>query len=364
MRVTFDAIPIGGRPSGTRTRLLGLVPMLIDRGIEVTVLGDPDLFVDRPELEKAACVTLPARLAGRGLLGRWMRGRSGYSKPREESDRTVVECFPWPHGAAMVGVIHDLRRLDDAGWRGRLARRVIGRSMERVGQVHVVSEATRDRLAREFPGNDTPVRVVPNGVDTSEFTPHDPSGRDLSHLHDRRLEPRGYILCVGHLEPRKAPEIGLAVRSSLAQRGIDIPVVFAGKGPYLPEEGLSYLRGEHPDQSVGRVLRDVSAQELPALYRNASCVLAPAREEGFGMAPLEALACAAPVVASDIPAHWEVLGDAARLCRVDDVTAFTNAVLDVIEGRDDVRLREAGPDRASRWTWGRAADAFIDAVRP
>jgi glycosyltransferase involved in cell wall biosynthesis len=80
------------------------------------------------------------------------------------------------------------------------------------------------------------------------------------------------------------------------------------------------------------------------------------------MVPLEALSCAAPVVASYIPAHREVLGKAARLCRVDDVPAFVSAVLDIIEGRDDERLRAAGPPRAAAWTWGNAADAFIAAI--
>ena len=359
MRVTFDATAIGRRPSGTRTRILGLVPRLLDRSVAVRIVCNQGTFGDAPEMARAEFVTPPRGLRGSGYLTRWLRGRFGFGAPEHTDDRLVVDCFPWPGGAGSVGVIHDLRHLDEPGWRGRIARRVIRRGMESVGQIHVVSEATRDRLAREYPDMDTPVHVVPNGVDASMFSPGDPEGMDLQTLRDRRLAPLSYLLCVGHLEARKAPDIGLAVRVGLAMRGIDQPIVFVGKGPFLPEESLAFLRADYPRQEIGRVLRDVDTVDLPALYRNAACVIAPAREEGFGMAPLEALACGAPVVASDLPAHREVLGDAARLCRTDDVAAFTTAVLDVIEGRDDARLRAAGPSRAANWTWDRAADAFM-----
>lgn len=360
MRITFDALAIGVRPSGTRTRLLGLAPRLADRGVDMRILCEEGVFDGCPEVGTAELVTPRAYLRRSGYVGRWLRGQSRVC--RSGADRLVSECFPWPGGDAIVGVIHDLRHLDHPGWRGKLARRVIGRGVARVGQVHVVSESTRERLTREYPDIETPVHVIPNGVDLTAFAPEDPDGRDPALLAGRRLDPRGYILCVGHFERRKAPDVALAVRIALAQRAIDVPMVFVGQGAFLPEETLCCLRGEYPGQRTGHVLRDVARHELPALYRNAACVVAPAREEGFGMAPLEALSCAAPVVASDIPAHREVLGEAARLCRVDDVPAFVSAVLDVIEGRDEERLRAAGPSRAAAWTWSNAADAFMAAI--
>ena len=269
----------------------------------------------------------------------------------------MAEALPWPRIDGLVGVIHDLRQLARPGWRGRMAHRVTAASLHRAPQVHVVSDATGAELLSAFGPRET--RVVPNGVDTEVFSPV-AAPDDAEIVAGYGVRGR-FILCVGHMEDRKAPDVAIGIRAALAARGVDVPLVFIGKGALLPEEGLSYLRGTHPLQNIGRVLRDVRPQHLPAFYRQSACVLAPAREEGFGMVPLEALACGAPVVASRIPAHAEVLGRAARYASVDDVIGFTSAVLDIIEDRDPT-LSQLGPPQAATWTWGRAADRFVQAL--
>lgn len=360
MRILFDALSLGVRPSGTRARLLGLAPALMDRSVHVGVLHGPGLSdEERRILHRAQMIEEPR--PPRGPLARWRRQTGLLTAARDQvgARYVVVECLPWPKIEGLVGVIHDLRHLATPGWRGRLAHRVINASLSRARQIHVVSDATGERLLTAFGPRET--RVVPNGVDTTFFSPvADP--RDDDVLAGYGVRP-GSILCVGHLERRKAPDLALGVRASLARRGVDVPIVFVGKGDYLPEEGLAYLRGEHPTQNIGKVVRNVAREHLPAFYRRAGCVLAPARDEGFGIAPLEAIACGAPVVASRIPAHLEVLGGAVRYASVDDLVGFTSHVLDVIEGRDET-LREAGPVQAREWSWTRAADRFMKALDP
>jgi len=362
MRVTFDALVMGTRPSGVLTRLLNLAPRLVRRGFSVRVLCQPGLNELLPSGHGLELETPNALLRGRGHAARWIRRRVGMCRPREAEEVFIAECLPWPAGSHVVGVLHDLRRLNGQGSGARLARRVIRSSLAAVGSVHVVSDATRERLSREYPSLRRPAHVVPNGVELERFQPgHRPA--DSTVLDARGLRSGGYLLCVGHLEARKAPDLTLAVRTSMARRSVDLPVVFVGKGEYLPEERLSELRAEFPGQAPGMVLRDVGDEELPALYRNTACVVAPAREEGFGMAPLEALACGAPVVASDIPAHREVLGDAAVFARRDDVTRFTNLVLDVVEGRATTDFARLGPRQASGWSWDSAADTLAGSLR-
>ena len=260
MRVTFDAVVTGTRSSGVLTRLLNLAPRLVRRGLHVRVLCQPGFEALLPAGHGVELATPAGVLRGRGHLARWLRRRAGVYRQRQEHDLLIAECLPWPAGPHVVGLLHDLRRLNGHGHGVRLARRVIRSSLDSVGAVHVVSDATRQRLAAEFPSFERPVRVIPNGVDLERFYP-DGVPTDGAMLDARRLRAGRYVLCVGHLELRKAPDLALAVRTSMARRAVDLPFVFAGKGPYLPEERLSELRAEFPGQSPGMVLRDVEDEE-------------------------------------------------------------------------------------------------------
>jgi len=360
VRVLFDALSLGSRESGTRTRVLGLSPQLVSLGVDVSVLVGPELGAEAEAQLSGVNIVREARPPG-GPIGRVLRGRRILDRVRRSvrPDWMVSECLPWPEGQGVVGVVHDLRWRHDRGVAARLRRRALVRGCGTARRIHVVSAATATTLAAVLPDVPRHVRIVPNGVDQSRFQPG-PVDRDLGYLARRDLRP-GYLLCVGHLEERKAPDMAIRVRRELARRGLDIPVVFVGRGDILPEESLCALKADFPRQDLGRVLRDVGAEELPALYRGASVVIAPATEEGFGMVPLEALACGTPVVASDIPAHREVVGDAALLCRAGDVTEFVSAVLPIVEfGQDRERFLAQGPEQAARWTWKAAAAAFVD----
>ncbi|MAG57127.1 MAG: hypothetical protein CMJ83_12610 [Planctomycetes bacterium] len=360
MRLLFDALSYGTRPSGTRTRVLGLVPELVGLGLDIGILAGPGWSADEEaRLDGATFVRVPD--VPRGPLSRWWRQARIHRRAQSEyhCDFVVSECLPWPATDRLIGVVHDLRWRRDTSWAARARRRALIDGCARARQIHVVSPTTAAQLAAVLPESVDHLRVVPNGVDVARFTAA-VGPTDDAILERRGLRP-GYVLCVGHFEPRKAPDVAIAVRTEMAKRYVDVPLVMVGRGALLPEEGMCALKGQFPNQDAGRVLRDVTAEELPALYRGAGVVLAPSRDEGFGIAPLEALACGAPVVASDIPTHRDVLGDAARLCRVDDVSVFVGAVLSIVEQGADAPL-VTGPAQAARWTWKAAAESFVQAI--
>jgi alpha-1,3-rhamnosyl/mannosyltransferase len=100
------------------------------------------------------------------------------------------------------------------------------------------------------------------------------------------------------------------------------------------------------------------------LYAGAAVFVFPSRFEGFGLPPLEAMACGAPVAAFDTPAVAETCGDAARLVPVGDAAALTQAVADLLENPQARRdLIEAGRRRAAGFSWSETARRMLDVYR-
>lgn len=172
-----------------------------------------------------------------------------------------------------------------------------------------------------------------------------------------------YVLCVGTLEPRK----NLATVLRVFQRvSLDVPdaelVIAGGRGwrNRAFEEELG--RGRVSERL--RVTGFVSDERLAELYAGAACFLYPSLGEGFGLPPLEAMACGAPVVASDRPALDEVCGDTALIAPPQDVDALAAHVVAVLsDGALAERMRKAGIARAGRFTWDVAAAATEQVYR-
>jgi glycosyltransferase involved in cell wall biosynthesis len=103
---------------------------------------------------------------------------------------------------------------------------------------------------------------------------------------------------------------------------------------------------------------------LPALYRRARAVVFPSLFEGFGLPPLEAMACGCPVASSRRASLSEVCGDAAAVLDPDDPRQMASAVAAVVED-DDTRgeLRERGLSWAARFSWSAVADAHLEVYR-
>ena len=174
----------------------------------------------------------------------------------------------------------------------------------------------------------------------------------------------GPILFVGTIEPRKNLGTLVQAYARLLARKADTPaLLLAGRVPSGCESLLDEIR-QAPLAGHVRHLGYVTDQERQALYREASILVLPSREEGFGIPALEAMTLGVPVVASARGALPEVVGDAGLLVDPDDVAGFATAMERLLT--DEVLARassERGVVRARQFNWDMSAARLAEAYR-
>lgn len=214
----------------------------------------------------------------------------------------------------------------------------IGASLELATRVACVSRVVADEAMRGFGVHASKIEIVPNGVD--EF--FSPGG-----------EEGDYILFTGTLEPRKGIDDLVGAWRALARpRPRLVLCGGAGWGTRIDEDAGIERTGY------------VSRERLRELYRRALAFVYPSHHEGFGIPPLEAMACGAPVIATRTGAIPEYAEGAAMLIAPGDRDALRDALARVA-GDASLRaeLRARGPERARSWRWERGAGAMADLFR-
>jgi glycosyltransferase involved in cell wall biosynthesis len=262
---------------------------------------------------------------------------------------------PWSVSHQVV-TIHDAAPLDHPEWfDGKFARWysfLHPRLLARVERVITVSEFSRRRLAEYVPGAEERIAVIPLGKGAS-FRPLD---EDVVRSLRLRLGlPSSYLLVVSSLQPRKNLPRLLSAWRRVRDR--------------MPEDLILAVCGVRFEEIFGRVgfetlpdrvklLGWVDDADLPALYAGAHCFVYPSLYEGFGLPPLEAMACGTPVVAANAGSLPEVVGDAAVLVEPKDIDSIARGLVSAVEDEGlRARLREAGFTRAEQFSWDRTAEA-------
>ncbi|MCL4466647.1 MAG: glycosyltransferase family 4 protein [Chloroflexi bacterium] len=179
----------------------------------------------------------------------------------------------------------------------------------------------------------------------------------------------GYLIFVSTIEPRKNLETLLRALAQLtAARGVDprfrnLHLVVVGQPGWL-YEGVFRLVGELGLKGRVRFVGATTPEDLLLLYNGALALAYPSLYEGFGLPPLEAMACGTPVLAADCSSLPEVVGDAGLLLPPTDVEAWCAALAQVVEDealRSDLTAR--GFKRARQFSWRRAAEETLAVYR-
>lgn len=294
----------------------------------------------------------PVRIAWEQALGPVAAARA-----RLDLLHGPVNALPLAAPCRGVVTIHDLAFLAHPAALGAGRRRyltaITALSARRAAKIIAVSAFTRDEIVARLGVSAAKVAVVHNAVDPS-FAPL--PAEECARFRAEQGLPERFILCVGTLEPRKNLTGLLDAFARLAPQTAADLVIVGGQG-WLYDDALARVATLGLAGRV-RFAGFVPDEELPRWYNAARVFVYPSLYEGFGLPPLEALACGVPTVTSAGTAMAEVVGDAALLADPRDPEALAAAL-----GRalDDTilraALREAGPRRAGSFTWARAAAA-------
>ncbi len=220
------------------------------------------------------------------------------------------------------------------------------------------SHSTAADIARVFPRLRTPVDVVHEAAAPRFYEP--PTEAELAEARSAHRLPERFILTVGTLEPGKNHAAAVRALALLRDRDVAQHLVIAGQPGWLYGD-LLRLVDELGLRERVRFLGYVPDERLRALYHLADVFVFPSMHEGFGLPPLEAMACGTPVVVSDRSAMLEVVGEAGLLVDPEDDAAIADAIGRLLADSD---LRDAyasrGRLRAMAFSWDEAARRTVE----
>jgi len=274
-------------------------------------------------------------------------------------DFTLPPTLP---GTRTLLTVHDLsfvRDPDSADDRLRaFLNRVVPRSVRRADHILADSQASKEDLIELWGTPSAKITVLYCGVELRFRPVTDPAA--LAAVRARyRLGDNPFILTISTLQPRKNHRRLIQAFAPLAARHPDLLLVIAGGKGW----GYHQILAEPERWGIAHRVRFpgfVADADLPALYSAAAVFVYPSLYEGFGLPILEALACGAPVIASNRSSLPEVLGDAGLQADPLEVEGWTAGMEQLLT---DASLRATliakGRQQAARFTWESAAGQLI-----
>jgi glycosyltransferase involved in cell wall biosynthesis len=357
---------VPGQVGGSETYTARLLSGLAERSSELdyTLFALPQFAEAHPELASTF------KTAYAPVTGQWrsfrVAGENSWliAKCRQRKIDLVHHAggtMPLLRGARRVLTIHDLQYLYYPEYfpptKLRWLKLMVPRSAEAARLILTPSAYTRRTVIDRLNIDPSIVITVPHGVSPREAKRGSLPVRELYELEGP------YLLYPAITYPHKNHLVLLQGFARLLRTHPDATLVLTGAKGSTEVRIASFIRELGIEDRVRR-LGHVPAEDLDALYHEASGLVFPSRFEGFGAPVLEAMSRGCPVIAANTTALPEVVGEAGVLVSPDDPAAWGDAMADLMED-DEMRSRLAklGTERARAFTWTRSADVLEDAYR-
>jgi len=267
---------------------------------------------------------------------------------------TMPFNLPCPAVATIHDLIH-LRMPARFGVFGKAyAKFMINHTCKNSSHVLTDSKYSKDDLVSLFPKWREKVSVINPGVDTTIFKRY-PEG-EISRFKIENSLPDDFILYVGAMKPHKNPRALVKIVDKLQMNLV-----------IVSQDMKNYSKLVLPQIKNKNLVRTINAKsdyELAMIYNCARAMVFPSYFEGFGLPPLEAMACGCPCVVSNRTSLPEVCGDAALYCdpdNADDIAEKIDCLLSDSTLRQDAITK--GYDRARRFTWDKTASTIFDILK-
>ena len=252
-----------------------------------------------------------------------------------------------------VMTVHDLSFLKNPSWYSRAYywyyRFMTPLAVKTSQHILTVSEFSKSEILGFYPFlKAEKISVVYNAIDRQLFKP---LTSDIKH---QTSAP--FVLCVSSIDPRK--NFARLIEACQGLTGANLYIV--GKYNRVFSQQMQLDTTSDHIQFLGRVSDD----ELVRLYNQAACFVFPSLYEGFGLPPLEAMACGCPVLVSDIPVEREVCGDAAQYFNPLDSKNILHTITQYLNDADVIKekMRQKGYENITRFSWEKSAQVLMKIV--
>lgn len=238
----------------------------------------------------------------------------------------------------------------------RYLREAVPPSIARADAVFADSIATKSDVVNLLGVDDADVEVVYAAV-APRFRPMD--APTIAPIRQKYDLPERFLLAGGTLEPRKNYVRLFESYAQALQTHALPPLVVFGRRGWMYEEIIAAPERLGITTHI-RFIDFIDDNDLPALYNLAWAFVYPSIYEGFGLPPLEALACGTPTLVSNVSSLPEVVGDAAMQVAPDDIAGMAAGLVRLTTDEDlRAMLRQAGPAQAKIFTWEAAAQQVL-----
>jgi glycosyltransferase involved in cell wall biosynthesis len=373
-RITIDYTPAVWQSAGigrlTREVVRALLALSPAHDIRLLCMAGQPVGLPVFNGKPAPLIRVP--LTDRWLYRIWFRARlpvpielfAGHSDLYHATDFVLPPLLP---GTRTVLTVHDLTFMRDASSAQpqllKFLTRVVRQSALRATHIVADSDATAHDLMDVYGLPAARITTIHSGVD-ERFTPQPQQSDEAARVRSKYgLGDAPFVLTVGTLQRRKN-HLTLVRAFAELLHGLytlqDLQLVIAGGKGWLYNDVVSAVSALGLQERV-RFMGFVDDADLPALYRAAAVFAFPSLYEGFGLPPLEALACGVPVVTSNASSLPEVVGDAGLMVDPLDVQGLAEALGRALTDPDWRSMAIArGTQRAAQFTWRRAAQQLLD----
>lgn len=368
MRIGIDARPLCLQRTGIGNYVYGLVKQMP----QVAPHNDYFLYANR-EIESNTLGASTKEQIDRAFSwcpgSLWLRGRGGTLARRDQLDAfwATYPILPAsvPPGVLKIVTMYDLvwlRFPETTANYALLVQKIWARkAIEKADLIVTISRSTAEDLVRELGVPETKIRCVYPGV-FEGYKRQDPQ-RAAEYISRKYGVSPNYMAAVGTVEPRKNLKLLVEVVRILKDQGqLKGPLLVAGANGWKSSLLFRQIQENELTEQI-RFLGYLPDEDLPFFYSGAEVFLFPTLYEGFGLPPVEAMACGTPVIASNARCMPEILGGAAILEPPDSAQRFAQSILRL---RANVILRSemqaAGIQKADEYCWQSSAKKLLDSI--